>query len=141
MRSNVGTLTVMIGDKKYDFVGSGASLSKSFTSAQQAQIEQQSLVVSDGLVKAGTVGVVAGTIVGNVANAGAGFATQAVGTGAMAVSYFIGLGAIKKWQALFIERKLLTKGSKNSRRSVAFIFIGIFVVVLIIVGILSTLYK
>lgn len=135
-----GTLTVIVGDKKYDFVGSGAALSKSFTSAQQAQIEQQNLVVSDMLVKVGTAGVMTGTIVSNIANTGAGVATQAVGAGAMAASFFIGLGAIKKWKELFIEHNLLTKGSKNSRRSVAIIFIGIFVVVFVITGVLSARY-
>lgn len=135
-----GTLTITVGDEKYDFVGSGAALSRRFSPDQQAHIESQNLTVATDLVKGGTVGAVAGTVIGAATTAGAGVAAQAAGVGAMVAGYFVGLEAIKKWQSFFIERKLLTKGNYTSRRSVALIMISIFVVVFAIVGVLSALY-
>jgi len=138
-----GTLVLVVDGKKYDFVGVGSGISRTFTAEQQAEINQQSMTLPTTLAKAGLVTGVAGSIgrnlAGNSAGSAVGSAGQIVGGVAVAAGYLIGLNGIKKWQALFAERGLLSKGSKHVQRNVVLLLLAIFFGTIILSGVFSAL--
>ena len=138
-----GTLVLTIDGKKYDFVGTGSGVSRNFTPEQQAEINQQNMTLPTTLAKAGLVTGLAGSIgrnlAGNAAGSAVGSAAQITGGVAAAAGYLIGLGGIKKWQVLFAERNLLTKGSKHVRRNVVLLLLAVFFGTIILSGVFSVL--
>ena len=138
-----GTLVLFVDGKKYDFVGTGSGISRTFSAEQQAEINDQSMTLPTTLTKAGLVTGLAGSVgrnlAGNSAGSTVGAAGQIAGGAAMAAGYLIGLNGIKKWQALFAERNLLSKGSKHVQRNVVLLMLAIFFGTIILSSIFSVL--
>jgi len=138
-----GTLVVLVDGKKYDFVGAGSGISRTFTAEQQAEVNQQSMTLPTTLTKAGLVTGLAGSIgrnlAGSTAGSAVGSAGQIAGGAAMAAGYLIGLGGIKKWQAVFAERNLLSKGSKHVRRNVVLLLLAVVLGTIILSGVFSVI--
>ena len=138
-----GTLVLNIDGKKYDFVGVGSGISRTFTAEQQAEINQQNMTLPTTLAKAGLVTGLAGSIgrnlAGNSAGSAVGTAGQVAGGVAMAAGYLIGLNGIKRWRALFAERNLLSKGSKHVQRNVFLLLLAIFFGTIILSSVFSVL--
>lgn len=138
-----GTLVLLVDGKKYDFVGVGSGISRNFTAEQQAEVSQQSMTLPTTLAQAGLVTGLAGSVgrnlAANSAGSAVGSAGQIAGGVAVAAGYLIGLNGIKKWQALFAERNLLSKGSKHLRRNVVLLLLAVFFGTIILSGVFSVL--
>lgn len=96
------TLVITVDGTKYDFVGTGSSISSGFTAEQRAKLAAQSMS-APGLGQVGGAAAGAGVVLGQVADAGLGAATQAAGAGASVVGFLIGAKAMGKWKELFTQ--------------------------------------
>lgn len=132
-----GTMSIFIGDKKYDFTGVGSGISGAFSAEQQKEIESSATNIPTNAVKAGAAGAIGGSVLQNVADAGAaGGVAQAAGVAGMTAGYFMGLDAIQKWQTVFTQVGVVSdKKTKNFKRSTALILgaiiVGVFIVVMV----------
>ena len=137
----LGTLILTIGDKHYDFVGTGSGISSQFSPEQQAVLLGSNQNGATNATKAGTIGAAGNGVIGAVAGQAAGAATSVAGAGLMAAGYFVGLGAIKKWQELLIEKGVIdAKNRSKVGRNAAIFFVVLVVVVFAATAILSAVF-
>jgi len=137
----LGTLILTVEGKHYDFVGTGSGISSQFSAEQQATLMSATSNNSTNAVKAGTIGAAGGGVVGAIAGEAAGAATSVAGAGLMAAGYFVGLGAIKKWQELLVQKGIIdAKDRSKIGRNAAIFFVVLVVVVFGVTAILSTLF-
>ena len=125
-----GTMLITVEGKQYDFVGTGATFSKAFSDEQKAQISQQSLTST--LSSAGGFAAAAGAAINP--------AVQVAGASAMVTGYFIGLGALQKWNEIFQQYGVASVRGKNASRNATILVIGIIVVVFVATSVLSVMF-
>jgi len=137
----LGTLILTVEGKQYAFVGAGSGISSQFSAEQQATLMSTTANDATNTVKAGTVGAVGGGVVGAIAGETAGAATSVAGAGLMAAGYFVGLGAIKKWQELLLQKGIIdAKDRSKIGRNAAIFFIILVVAVFGITAVLSAVF-
>ena len=137
----LGTLILTVEGKQYAFVGTGSGISSQFSAEQQATLLGAGQNDATNLTKTGTVGAAGGGVVGAIAGQSAGAATSIAGAGLMAAGYFVGLGAIKKWQELLVQKGIIdAKDRSKIGRNAAIFFVVLVVVVFGATAILSALF-
>jgi len=130
--SPFGTMLISVDGKQYDFTSVGASISPAFTPEMIQEVETKTPESNTTITRIGAVAYLAGKVSGQAAGEVAGAAT-------MGAAYFSGLNAFKIWRDVFTAAGVISaKSVKNFKKTAAIIFISIVVVVLVVVGILST---
>lgn len=125
----LGTMILTVNSKDYAFVTMGASVSKSFSKEQLAEISNAEGHYNAGADAAASVGLGASVAGGAAAPAGAALATLAYAGAAMA--------NIGVWEAQYKSFNLLTSPSSGRHvgRNLALLLTGSFIVGMIILAI------
>jgi hypothetical protein len=142
--SSWGTMTLNVGGRKYDFVGTPAPLSPTPSSKLTNQVDPTQQQVANGNQTVSTAGgaLTAGGAGAAVAGSAAGAVGVVAGNVMMQYAYYKGLDAIKRWESTFMSAGLVKK--KRSMRTlmyvtiaVAFIFIGLPLLIALITALFN----